>query len=242
MKRFKNMVNKSNKLIIIIMGPPGAGKGTQALLLAEKLRLYYYEPSKILENRLMDAKKNDYVTVGGKKISLFQEKINWKTGKIVSPELIVYWGGKIIENLAKSNEGIILAGSPRTVYEAERIMPLLEKFYKKENIKIILLDLPPEQTFWRNSRRKICTLMRHPIIYHKDTTRLKICPLDGSSLITRVGLDSKKSIKVRIEEYKNKTFPVIDYFKKNKYDIININATPSPSKVFSDICKALKTK
>lgn len=233
---------KCNKPIIIIMGPPGSGKGTQASLLAEKLGLYYFETSKIIELNIMNAKKGAFQIIEGKKYFLEEEKKIWENGGLCSPQIVTFWVKEKIKKLAKENQGIIFAGSPRTIYEAENLVPLLEKIYKKENIKIILFDLPPEQTLWRNSKRKICALMRHPIIYHNETNNLKICPLDGSKLITRKGLDSKKSIIVRLEEYKNRTLPIIDYFKKNKYKIVSINAVPAPSIVFSDVCKALYLK
>ncbi len=228
--------------IIIVIGPPGSGKGTQAILLADKLGLYYFETSKIIELNVMNAKKGEWQMVEGKKYFLENEKIIWEKGGLCSPPIVTFWVKEKIKNLANENQGIIFAGSPRTIYEAENLMPLLEKLYKKENIKIVLLDLPPEQTLWRNSRRKICTLMRHPIIYHQETKKLKICPLDGSKLVTRVGLDSKKSIKLRVEQYQIRTFPVIDYLKKNQYEVVKINAMPAPSIVFSDICDALDIK
>lgn len=236
------MPTKCNKPIIIIMGPPGSGKGTQASLLAEKLGLYYFETSKIIELNVMNAKRGEFQIIEGKKYLLEEEKKIWKNGGLCSPQIVTFWVKEKIKNLAKENQGIIFAGSPRTIYEAENLMPLLEKIYKKENIKIVLLDLPPEQTLWRNSKRKICALMRHPIIYHNETKKLKICPLDGSKLVTRKGLDSKKSIRIRLDQYQTRTFPVIDYFKKNKYKVVIINATPAPSTVFSDICKALNIK
>lgn len=224
------------------MGPPGSGKGTQASLLAEKLALYYFETSKIIELNVMGAERGAFQIVEGKKYLLEEEKKIWENGGLCSPPIVTIWVKEKIKNLAKENQGIIFAGSPRTIYEAENLMPLIEKIYKKENIRTILFNLPSEQTLWRNSRRKICKLMRHPIIYRDETKDLKICPLDGSKLITRKGLDSKKSIMVRLEEYKNRTLPIIDYFKKNKYRIININAVPAPSIVFSNICNALHLK
>lgn len=233
------MAVKCNKPIVIIMGPPGSGKGTQALLLADKFGSYYYEPAKIIEAKIMNAKKGDYEIINGKKFSLLDEKINWETGILVSPELISYWGKAIIEDAAKSNEGIIFAGTPRTLYEAQQVMPLLEKLYKKENIKTILLTLKPEETMWRNSHRKICTLMRHPVIYDPETKNLKICPLDGSKLVMRKGLDDPKSIKVRLMQYKERTLPVVNYLKKHKFSVKTISAVPSPSVIFANILKAL---
>ncbi|MFA5348755.1 MAG: nucleoside monophosphate kinase [Candidatus Paceibacterota bacterium] len=233
---------KCNKPVVIIMGPPGSGKGTQALLLVDKFGLYYYEPSKIIEAKVMNAKKGECEVLNGKKYPLLEEKKRWLTGILVSPELISSWGKSIFEKVAASNQGIVLAGTPRTLYEAENVMPVLEKLYQKKNIKTIYLTLKPEDTMYRNSHRMICTLMRHPILYNNDTKHLKTCPLDGSKLVERKGLDDPESIKVRLQEYKNRTMPVVDYLKKNKYFVKTISAAPAPSVIFNNILKALDLK
>jgi adenylate kinase family enzyme len=102
------------------------------------------------------------------------------------------------------------------------------------------LEISPKETLQRNSQRKICELMRHPIIFSPQTKNLKICPLDGSRLIKRKGLDDPKTIIKRIEAYQKETLPVIEYFKKQKYKVIKINGSPPPAQVFNDILKHLK--
>jgi len=229
-----------NPKVIIVMGPPGSGKGTQAELLAEKLNLYYLETSKFLEANIMKAKRGDYVTVGGKKYFLVKEKKNWETGKLVSPLLTTFWMENKIKTLAKENQNLILAGSPRTLYEGKEIIPLLKKLYGQKNIKIILLDISAKETILRNSHRRICELMRHPILYSKETIKLKKCPLDGSKLLKRKGLDKPETIKVRLKEYKERTFPLINYFKREGLKVKKINGSPPPADVFENILKVLK--
>ena len=128
---------------------------------------------KVLKSKLVKYEKS--LSEAQKEISELQEKI---------------------KALSKEKKGIVFAGSPRTLYEAEKILPLLEKLYGKANIKIFLLDLPLEQSIWRNSHRRICELMRHPILYNKETLKLTHCPLDGSKLIKRA-LDKPEVIKKR---------------------------------------------
>ena len=89
-----------------------------------------------------------------------------------------------------------MTGSPRTLYEGKRIIPLLKKLYGTKNIKIILIKVSAEESIFRNSHRRICELMRHPILYTKETIKLTRCPLDGSKLIRRKGLDDPETIKV----------------------------------------------
>jgi adenylate kinase len=230
---------KSKKLVLIIMGPPGSGKGTQAELLAEKLSLYYLETSKILEEKFKELKEK-FVEIEGQRYFFQKEKNLWLAGKLCSPPFVTYLVIEKIKDLAKQGKNLILSGSPRTVYEGERLVPVLKKLYGKGNIKVILLEQSEKVTIWRNSRRRICQLMRHPILStKKEFLNLKYCPLDGSKLLKRKGLDDPETIKVRLKEYKERTLPLLTLFKKEKIKINKIDATPPPAIVFENILKVL---
>ncbi len=231
-----------NKSVIILLGPPGAGKGTQGTLLSDKTGFYYFETSKILERAFGKSKKGEAVKVGREKYSLGKEKKIWETGGLCSPPFISFLVKKEIKGLYNSGESLILAGSPRTLGEAKSLMPLIEKLYGKKNIKIILINIPAQETIFRNSHRRICQLMRHPILYVKETKNLKICPLDGSKLIRRKGLDDPETIKIRLDEYKNRTLPLIDYFKENKIEVSRVNGVGSVAQVFLKILKTVKVE
>ena len=232
-------MTNSNNLVIIIIGPPGAGKGTQASLLADKLGLYYLETSKIIEAKVNNAKKTDYQIVKGQRYYLLEEKRNWEQGKLCSPPLVTFWISEKIKELASQGQGIVFAGSPRSLYEAKEIMPLLRKLYQKRNIKVILFTLSAQQSIWRNSHRRICELLRHPILYNEETKKLKYCPLDGSKLITRKKLDDPETIKVRLKEYKQRTLPIIDYLKEQGFLVKKISAAPVPAIIFKRILNAI---
>lgn len=233
--------SKNKKLVIIVMGPPGSGKGTQATLLAENLNLYHIETSKILEERFSQAKKGDFVEIEGKKYFFLNEKKLWQTGILCSPPFVTYLVKEKIKELFKEGKNLVLSGSPRTLYEGKEIIPLLKKLYGKKNIKIFSLEISPKETIKRNSQRRICQLMRHPILAtKKEFLNLKYCPLDGSKLLKRKGLDDPETIKVRIKEYKERTFPLLDYFKKEGLKVIKINGSPPPAEVFKNILKSLK--
>ena len=232
---------KSNRpKVIIVIGPPGSGKGTQAELLGEKLNLYYLETSKILEANIMKAKKGEYVMVKGKKYFLEKEKKNWETGKLVSPPLTAFWMKNKIRTLFKEGKDLIMAGSPRSLAESKEIIPLLKKLYGVKNLEVIFLKITAKESIWRNSHRKICQLMRHPILYTKETAKLTQCPLDGSKLLKRKGLDTPETIKVRLKEYKERTLPMVDYFKKEKLRVKKVNGSPPPAVVFENILESLK--
>jgi adenylate kinase len=233
-------VQISDKLVIILLGPPGSGKGTQAELLAEKLNLEYLETAKIGEERIKRAKKGEYILVDGKKFYFDEQRKLWETGKLWDPPFVTHLMIEKIKEVSKKERGIVFAGSPRTLYEGERIIPLLKKLYGPKNIKIILLDISAKETIFRNSNRRICQLMRHPILStKKEFLKLKYCPLDGSKLMKRKGLDEPETIKVRLKEYKERTFPLIELFKKQGLKVKKINGEQSVADVFKDILKAI---
>ncbi len=229
-----------HKLVVILMGMPGAGKGTQGTLLAEKFNLYYFETSKIIEKAIKNARKGDFVKVGSQKYYFSHEKKLWEDGVICSPPFVFSLVKKKIKELFKKDENLLLSGSPRTIEESEALMPLLEKLYGKKNIKIVLLQISAEESIFRNSHRRICALMRHPILYTPETKNLKRCPLDGSKLQRRKGLDDPETIKVRLREYQQKTFPLIKYFQKEGFSIKKINGKGSVEQVFKRILAKFK--
>jgi adenylate kinase len=228
-----------DKKIIILLGPPGSGKGTQATLLAEKLDLFYFETSNIIEAAVKNHRPDEYLEVDGQKYTFGHEKELWEGGILCSPPFVVALVEKKINELFQLGEGIIFSGSPRTLHEGEKIMPQIEALYGKENIKVILLELSAEQTIFRNSNRKICELMRHPVLYNEETKNLEHCPLDGSKLLKRAGLDDPETIKVRIKEYQGRTFPLVEFLEKRGIAVKRVNGEQSVGAVFKDIMRAL---
>jgi len=81
--------------------------------------------------------------------------------------------------------------------------------------------------------------MRHPILYSEETKELNYCPVDGSKLIRRE-LDNPETIKIRLKEYKERTLPLVEYFKKTNLRVSKINGEQSVSKIFKDILKTLQ--
>lgn len=226
--------------VIILFGPPGAGKGTQAELLSDKLRLYYLETSKLIEASVMNAKEGEYAEVGGKKYYFLDEKKLWERGILCSPPFVSFLVRQKIEELAELKKGVIMAGSPRTLPEGKDQIPLLKKLYGEENIRVVLIELSPEQTIWRNSHRRICALMRHPMLFNEETRNLTFCPLDGSKLVRREGLDDPETIKVRLKEYKERTLPLINYFESEGITVKKVKGEQSVEEVHKDILQAIE--
>ena len=232
----------SSKQVVIIMGAPGSGKGTQATLVSDKLSLYYLETSKLLEAAFNSAQTKSVVGADGRKYLMAAEKNLWLSGKLNSMPFTFSLVSERIKRVFEGGDGLLLAGSPRRVNEAGLLMPFLSKLYGKENIKAVLLEISAKESIFRNSHRKLCELMRHPILYSSENARLKHCSLDGSKLMTRKGLDDPETIKIRLATYQAETLPVISYLRKNKFSVQTINGMPAPAIVFANILKALGVK
>jgi adenylate kinase len=232
-------MKKQNSKVLIILGPPGSGKGTQAELLSEKFDLYHFETSEIIENKLASARKGDFVKVGREKYFLAEEKKLRDSGKWMSPPLISFWVKDKVKNLAKEGKGIVFSGSPKTLHEAEELVPLLKKLYFPRNMEVVLLEQSAEVSVWRNSHRRICRLMRHSILYNKETAKLKKCPFDGSELFFRE--DRKPEVvRNKIKEFNQRTIPMLSYFKKQGLKVKKVNGEKTVAEVFENILKKIK--
>jgi len=241
MKGFNNgIMKKDRKFVVIIIGPPGAGKGTQAELLAKKLNLYYFETARVLEESWANAKKSDYIEIdGGEKFYLLDEKKLFDKGILCSPPFVSFVAKKKIKELAEQNKNIILAGSPRTLHEGKELMPFIIDLYRVENILVLELKISDKQAIWRNTRRKLCSKCRYPVPFTKETQKLKECPKCGGKLVTRT-LDKEDVVKVRLKQYKGRTYPLFKYFKEIGVIVKEINGEQSIEDVFKDILKTVE--
>jgi len=216
------------KRLVILIAPPGAGKGTQAELLAKKFGLFHLETSKIIKKIFADADSKDTEISEAKKVYL--------AGGLVEPKLVAKWFTDEAIKLIHDGLSLVLSGSPRTLYEAEFDMPILEKLFGKENIKIFNIVLSETESVKRNSGRRVCEARGHSIPNFPEFQNTAKCPEDGSPIIKRED-DNPKVIKRRYEVYLKETEPVLDYFKKNNFSVIEINGEQSIEKVFEDICR-----
>lgn len=229
------------KQIIMLFGPPGAGKGTQAEILAEKTGYYHFESSKIIEFHIKNDEPGKTYEIEGQKYKIEDERERWKAGLLNSPPLVVFWMVERIKELAQEGKSIIFSGSPRTVYEAEREIPLFKELYGQENIRFVMLEISPETTIYRNSHRRICELIRHSILFTTETENLTLCPLDGSRLVKRAGLDDLETIKKRIEIYKEQTHPVSEFIEKSGLPVHKVNGEQSVADVHRDVYAAIQS-
>jgi len=228
----------SNKAIIVL-GPPGSGKGTQAELLAGKFGYFQWETSSIIGKIISQAKKGDFVAIKGKKYYFSEQAKLREKGFLWDSDFVVHLTGKKIEEIAKEGKGIVLSGSPRTLDEGKFLIPFLKKLYGSKNVMVVFLKLTPKETIWRNVHRRECELATHSILYTAETSKLTKCPLDGSRLVRRKD-DKAETIKLRLEEFEKKTAPLLDLFKTQKVKLSIIKGEQPVADVFKDILKSLK--
>ena len=206
--------------------------------MAGKLDLYYFETANILEESWANAAKDDYVEVNGKKLYLLDEKKLFDDGILCSPLFVTFMVKKKIKELADKNKNIVLAGSPRTLYEGKKLMPLIVDLYGTENILVLELGISDKEAIWRNTRRKLCSRCRYPVPFTKENQKLKKCPRCGGELITRT-LDTAETMKVRLKQYKDRTYPLFDYFREIGIAVKEIKGEQSIDNVHKDILEVV---
>lgn len=219
-------------IAVIIYGPPGSGKGTQANLLARSLNLIHFDTGKYLESFVNDPKNQNNPKIQ-------KERALFDSGILLSPDFVLNVVKTKVTKLAKSEFGVVFSGSPRTLFEAKGLMPTLEKIYNKKNIIPIELKVKDATAIKRNSARLVCKLCESTIIKTLLSNKFnhRMCPVCGADLYKRT-LDNPKVIKVRLGEYRNRTKPIFAFLKKRGYIITEIDGEDKPEEVF----KILKNK
>ncbi|MCM8818693.1 MAG: adenylate kinase [Candidatus Omnitrophica bacterium] len=211
------------KKILILLGPPGAGKGTVGEKLSEILNLPLISTGDLLRESV----KNN--TDLGKKAKIYMEK-----GELVPDEIVL----AIVEGRIKEDDckdGFILDGFPRNLNQAE----ILWKFIEKEKVKVIYLKADDEFLVQRLSNRRICE--KCGAIYHLINIPPKvdeICDKCGSKLIQRQD-DKEEVVRNRLKVYYNLTSPLLDYYRK-KNILFTIAGDGKLEEIVSEIIKIEK--
>jgi len=215
------------ELNLILLGPPGAGKGTQAERLVDDFDLPYYATGDILRAAVKDG------TELGKKAKEYMDR-----GDLVPDELIC---DVIMEQLdtPEAADGFILDGFPRTRGQADVLDKGLSGRHRRLTAAL-LLDASDEEVIRRLSGRRICVKNGH--LYHVDfdpPKREGVCDQDGSRLIQRDD-DKPETIKRRLEVYHAETTPLIDYYEDQSL-LRRFDAARPPGEVHDHIRASLAT-
>jgi adenylate kinase len=216
-----------SELNLILMGPPGAGKGTQAERLVDDFDLPYYATGDILRAAIGEG------TELGKQAQPIVE-----AGDLVPDELMI---GVIMERIdtPEAEDGFILDGFPRTVRQAEALDEAVER-RGRSLTAALLIDAPGEEVVRRLSGRRICVKKGH--VYHMEFDPPKsdeVCDQDGSRLIQRDD-DKPETIEKRLAVYREQTEPLIDWYDERGV-LRRFDGTRSPEEVHSHIRATLAT-
>jgi len=215
------------ELNLVLLGPPGSGKGTQGERLQEDLRLPYYATGDILRGAVRDE------TELGRTAKEYMDR-----GDLVPDEVIV---GVIAERIDSSEalDGFILDGFPRTTPQAEALDAKLGDLGRAVTA-VLLIDVSDDEVVRRLGGRRTCEANGH--VFHVDfdpPQQEGVCDVDGSKLIVRDD-DKPEVIRKRLETYHEKTEPLVSYYDHRSV-LRRIDGEAPPEEVAEKIRRTLAT-
>jgi adenylate kinase len=211
---------------IVLLGPPGAGKGTQAVILKEKKGFLHLSTGDILRENV----KNN--TDIGIKAKAFMDK-----GELVPDDIVIEMMLDTIKN-ARNKKDFILDGFPRTVYQAKKLdselnklkLPIDTVVYFKTSLKTVILRL---------TGRRLCSKCgANYHIVNMPPKKQGICDKCGAELYQRKD-DSEGTIKKRLEVYDSQTKDLIDYYKAQGI-LKEVSGDKDAGEVYSELINILK--
>lgn len=216
-----------SELNLILLGPPGAGKGTQAERLQDDFRLLYIATGNILRAAVEEG------TDLGRQAKAYMDR-----GELVPDEVII---GVIIDKVSgeEAQDGFLLDGFPRTVAQAEALDVALGELGRALTAAL-LIDVPDDEVVRRISGRRVCQKANH--VYHVDTNRPKhddVCDIDGSKLVQRED-DREETVRTRLEVYQAQTAPLIGFYDERGI-LKRFDGRRSPTEVHDHIRATLAT-
>ncbi len=199
---------------VIMLGPPGSGKGTQSVFIARKMGLTPLSTGAIFRKNI--AEKTELGKLAESYIA---------DGKLVPDEVTV----NLVKDSVKGTDGVILDGFPRTVAQAEA----LETFLKVD--KVVYLDVEFDALLKRLTGRRECRKCGAPTHISLGFTS---CPQCGGELIQRAD-DTEEVITKRFTEYEKATSPLVEFYSK-KGNLVRIEAKGSIEEITEKIFEALE--
>ncbi|WP_256105205.1 adenylate kinase [Streptomyces sp. ODS05-4] len=186
---------------IVLVGPPGAGKGTQAAFLAKNLSIPHISTGDLFRANISQG------TELGK-----QAKAYMDAGNLVPDEVTVGMAKDRMEQ-ADAENGFLLDGFPRNVAQAEALDAMLEREGMKLDA-VLDLEVPEDEVVKRIAGRRICrndSAHVYHVVYNQPETE-GVCDVCGGELYQRED-DSEETVRKRLEVYHTQTEPIIDYYK-----------------------------
>jgi adenylate kinase len=217
----------ASELNLILIGPPGAGKGTQAERLQGDFRLPFISTGDMLRANVKEGTE-----LGTRAKSIME------AGELVPDELIVAMARERLDH-DDARDGFILDGFPRTTAQADALAEMLEAQGRRITAAL-LLEVSDDEVVRRISGRRVCVKNGHN--YHVDYDPPKIpdvCDQDGSRLIQRDD-DKPEVVRTRLAVYHEKTSPLIDYYDQRAL-LRRVDGTRSPTDVHDHIRALIAT-
>jgi len=213
---------------IVLLGAPGAGKGTQAKKLIEKYGIPQISTGDILRENVAKG------TPLGKEAKSYMD-----AGKLVPDSVVL---GLVEDRLKKDDckKGFILDGFPRNTSQADALDKMLSGLGMPLQ-SAISIDVPFDDLMKRLTGRRTCKKCGQMYnIYFSPSKKDGVCDKCGGELYQRDD-DKEETIKKRLEEYQAKTAPLIDYYK-GKGILHSINGTGSIDEIFAKVCAVVEGK
>ena len=207
--------------IIVLMGAPGAGKGTQARLLQERLHLPQISTGDMFR------------ALARSQSPLAEEvRVIQQSGNLIPDELVI----RVVEDRTAQEDcskGYILDGFPRTAAQAEMLEQLAARQQKK--LSTILIDVPLEQLQQRMTGRRSCPVCGEIYnIYVKPPANDNRCDLHPEAELIHRADDTAEKVRVRLETYNRETEPLIDYYQRTGR-LHRVGGTSSPEEIYREI-------
>jgi adenylate kinase len=214
------------ELNLILLGPPGAGKGTQAERLQEDFPLAYVATGDILRQAVKDE------TDLGKKAKEYMDR-----GDLVPDDVII---AVILDRLSEqdTSDGFLLDGFPRTEEQAKALDDALKKVDRRLTAAL-LIDVPEDDIVRRLSGRRVCPNGHTYHVEHQPPKNDNVCDVDGESLSQRED-DREETIRKRLQVYRDQTSPLVEYYDGR--DILHrFDGTRSPTEVHDHLRATIAT-
>lgn len=210
-------------MIIVLLGPPGAGKGTQADKLASRLGIPKIATGDVLRAAVRDGTRRG-----------LEAKAYMDRGDLV-PDSVILGILQDVMTSPATKKGAILDGAVRTVPQAEGLGAMLTEIGKKVD-NVLLFELDDEELVKRLSTRTVCQGCQTPYMGRDAGTACAKC---GGKLVRRKD-DEPEAIRNRLEVYRAQTEPVIGWYKGQKMKVNKVDATGTVDQVTGRAVKALK--
>jgi adenylate kinase len=203
---------------IVLLGPPGAGKGTQAELLSARFRVQKVSTGDLLRNAARSETKL------GKVAKKYMDE-----GSLVPDDILI----ELVRNSISEMEGFILDGFPRNLAQAEALSSMVDRFI------VVHIDVDEEEIVERLSKRRMCRCGASYHLRYYPPKKEGVCDKCGFPLYQRDD-DKEDVVRERLKVYKKETQPLLDFYSSQGILRI-VNGNRRREEIFDEICRVISS-